>query len=310
MNAVLSVAIPVFAVIGAGLVAGHLKFVEARDSEALNRFVFRFAMPAALFGLTSNAAPPGLADARFASVYAFAAITVIFGSYALGRRLFLLSGQDAGAHAFASTLGNAVFLGLPIALSIEGWARPFIFLMLTEGLVIISIASAMMAAPARTTTNRQAFADILKRPFGNPLVVAMLAGLAISAIGVGLPAPVVTFFDILGRAAGPTALFSLGLFLATHPMPAFKAMAGRVSAIFIAKMFVLPALTMGGVYALGIRTPEYLGAAALFTAVPTGVGAYIMASQYKHYTTEIAAAISLTTLLSVFTISAVLAQLA
>ena len=59
MSPVLAVALPVFAIIAAGLCAGRFGWMNAGESAALNKFVFRFAMPAALFGLTAGTAPPG-----------------------------------------------------------------------------------------------------------------------------------------------------------------------------------------------------------------------------------------------------------
>ena len=132
MNAVLTVALPVFAVIAAGLLAGRLKLAAAEDSAALNRFVFRFGFPAALFGLMSSASGLGAADARLALAYGVPAIGAMGVAYVLARKAFALEPQAAGAHAFASVIGNAVFLGLPIAIGIEGWARPFVTLMLVD----------------------------------------------------------------------------------------------------------------------------------------------------------------------------------
>ncbi len=125
MPSILAVALPVFAVITAGLAAGRLRLAGAEDSAALNRFVFRFAMPAALFGLMSGASGLQSADGWLALSYVAPAMLAAFAGYQIGRRFFRLKRPDAGAHAFASSMGNAVFLGLPIALAIEEWDRVF-----------------------------------------------------------------------------------------------------------------------------------------------------------------------------------------
>ena len=99
MNAVLSVALPVFAIIAVGLVAGRFKLMSASDSQALNKFVFRFAMPAALFGLTAGTAPPGATDLTIAISYGAAAFVAVFGGYFLSQTIFPITKQEAGAHA-------------------------------------------------------------------------------------------------------------------------------------------------------------------------------------------------------------------
>jgi len=312
MTPVITIALPVFAIIAAGLAAGRLSLMDGGDAQVLNKFVFRFAMPVALFGLTARTAPPGAGDAAIVFSYGAAAVTVIIGAYFFSKTVFSLSGPEAGAHGFASTLGNAVFLGLPIALTIDGWGRPFVMLMLVEGTIIITIGAALMTA--RGDVANLSFArtvgKFLAGPLRNPLVAAVAAGFIYSALGLPLPAPAASFLDIFGRAAGPTALFSLGLFLATHKFPAIGAVAGRVSSIAFAKMALLPGIAIGAALMFGVGDPHQLGALSLFTLVPTGVGAFIMASQYGVYSTETAAAVSVTTVLSVLTISAVLALFA
>ena len=71
-------------------------------------------------------------------------------------------------------------------------------------------------------------------------------------------------------------------------------------------MLALPLIALGIAHFLGLSDPAYLGALALFVFVPSGVASFIIASQYGVYQTETAAAVSVTTLLSVLTISGVL----
>lgn len=312
MHAVIAVALPVFAVIAAGLLAGRLKLASAEDSAALNRFVFRFAMPAALFGLMSGASGLRRDDLLLALCYGAPALAAILGAYVLARTLLRLDAPTAGAHAFASVIGNAVFLGLPIAVGIEGWSRPFVVLMLVEGIVVIGIGAALMAAPmAAPGPNAGAAArfdagGFLLRPLKNPLVIAALLGFAVASAGVMLAPPIRAFFDILGRAAGPAALFSLGLFLATRPAPRLFDFLPNIAAIALVKMALLPLAALMLLQAFGVADPAYRGALALFTATPTAVGAFIMASQYGRYVEEAAAAIAITTALAAFSIGAVL----
>lgn len=306
MNAVISIALPVFAIIAAGLAAGRFRLMTGGDSQSLNKFVFRFAMPAALFGLTASASPPSSDDLWLAGSYGAASLITIFAAYFIARPLFALTKSESGAHALSSTLGNAVFLGLPIALSIDGWARPYVMLMLVEGVIIIAIGAAMMSPRNSTAKGFMKIAGYFSGPVKNPLVVGMAAGFIYSSLGLGFTGPVQSAFSILGRAAGPVALFSLGLFLATHQFPKLNAVAGRVAAIGAAKLLFLPFIALSAASMLGVSDPDYVGALALFVFVPTGIGSFVMASQYKTYETESAAAVSLTTLFSVFTISAVL----
>lgn len=306
LSAVLSVALPVFGVIAAGVLAGKLSLATAEDSAALNRFVFRFAMPAALFSLMSGASGLKREDGLIALAYGLPACLVMMGGYVAARTVFRRGHPEAGALALACVLGNGVFLGLPIALGVDGWARPFVDLMLVEGILVIGVGTALMSAPG---DDRQSAPAIFIRTLKNPVLVAALAGFALAAAGVVLPGPLRSFLDILGRAAGPVALFSLGLFFATRGFAVVKH-AREVAAIAIFKMTLLPALSLAFLHLLGVSDPHYRGALALFTVVPTAVGAFIMASQYGRLAEETAAAVAATTAISVILISVVLAAFA
>lgn len=306
MNAVITLALPIFAVIAVGVAAGRLKLMTNADSQTLNKFVFRFAMPAALFGLTATTPPPNADYIPLALSYAIAGFATIFSVYALSQVLFPIGKQEAGAHAFTSTMGNAVFLGLPIALTIDAWTRAYVVLMLVEGIAII-IVGAILIAP------RQDSVSIIKRvktvfipTLKNPLVVAAASGFLFSAVGLKMPESGVVFFDILGAAAGPAALFSLGLFLATNTYPNIGSIAGRAFSIVAAKLVLLPTIALGAAYLLSVDNQAHIGALALFTFMPSAVTTFVMASQYGVYKTESAAALLLGTLCAIITVSGVL----
>ena len=300
------IAAPVFAIIAAGLAAGRLGFMGGADAAVLNKFVFRFAMPAALFGLTATTPPPGADYIGLALVYAAAAFASIFGTYLLAQRLFPISEQEAGAHAFAATIGNAVFLGLPIALAVETWARAYIVLMLIEGVAIITIGASLMTPRENGLSLAGRIGKTLRAPLTNPLVIASSSGFAFSALGLTMPESGVQFFQILGAAAGPAALFSLGLFLATNQYPDIRSIAGRAASILVVKLAFLPVLALGGARLFGVDDPTQVSALALFTFMPSGVTSFVMASQYGIYKTETASALLLSTICAIFTVSGVL----
>ncbi len=305
MSTVVAVALPVFAVIAVGFAAGRMKLAEAGDAAALNRFVFRFGFPAALFALMSTATGLSEKDALLALSYGVPAVGLTLAAYFGARKIFALPPQTAGAHAFASVLGNAVFLGLPIALGVEGWARPFVTLMLVEGIVIIALGASLMA-PRGARAGAGAILGALLRPLRNPLVAAALAGFLVALAGVSLPASLRAVLDLIARAAGPVGLFSLGLFLATRARLDLKAHGGRIAAIAAVKLALLPALSFAALHAAGIDDPHYRGALALFTVTPTAVGAYVIVAQYGSYVDETVSAIAATTVMSLAMIAGVL----
>ena len=303
MPTVITVALPVFAVILIGFAAGRLNLADAGDAEALNRFVFRFGFPSALFLLMSSASGLGANDALLALSYGAPAVVLMGAAYIFARGIFRLDPQDSGAHASASVLGNAVFLGLPIAIAVEGWARPFVTLMLVEGVVIISLGAMLMAPRGASPTP---IINALTQPLKSPLVASALAGFGFALTGMTLPGPVRDILDLIARAAGPVALFSLGLFFATRARLDPGTHGGKVAAIAVVKTGALPALAFAALTFSGVSDQDYRGALALFTATPTAVGAYVIASHYGRYVDQTVSAIAATTALSLVTISVAL----
>ena len=310
MANVLALAFPFFATIFAGIVCVRVNWLSKDSINTLNIYVFRFAMPAALFAQTSHTPGLSIHDLAFGVSYLIVAIACILVSYALARHLFKLAAPDAGAHAYAATLGNAVFLGLPIAQSIPGWIEPYVILMLMEGLFIIALGSVLLAAPdqddAKERNRLGKLSEVFTRSLRNPLILAALSGFIFATLGGTLPGPIEDTFDLIGRTAGPTALVSLGLFLGSNT-PNWRAFGNLpILHIVLMKMALLPLLTFLILSVSGLATPERMGAAMLFTLVPTGIGVYIQASQRGRYVPSVTTAIALTTLLSMVTISAVL----
>jgi len=309
MDTVLQTAFPVFTVILTGFIAARFKIISDDDITALNRFVFRIAMPVAVFGLTARTAPLKLADLHYAFTYLVAGCLSLSLAYFIGRIIFSLSPPEAGLHGFAATFGNAIFLGLPIAQSLEGWSRPFIILMLMEGIVMLTIFSILIEAPGykevknQKSKNRPSLLNIIKRPLKNPIVVGALAGFFYSMTNIGIALPINNFLDLLGRAAGPVALFSLGLFLAKQKMTSKTFYNWPIFHIIIFKLGLLPLLFFTGLRLGGSFSDEQIGAALLFTLVPTGILVYLQANQRGYYIDKATSAIAATTLLSILTIS-------
>ena len=303
MDAVINIALPIFAIIAAGVIAARLGIFSANDQRVLNSFVFKAAMPAALFGLTAGANAPTVTDARLGLAFLIGSFCSMALVYTSMQKFFRASSGDASGHALASGLGNAIFIGIPIALSVDGWIRPFSVLILAEGIFVIGFGSLLIAHA--TGGKADPFA-VVASTLKNPLIAALLLGVFWSLTGMPFEGPAERFFQFFGRAAGPTALFAIGLFFATHQFPNLRDIAGRVSLIVFAKMFVLPFIALSTAYLLGIRDPDEIGALALFVCVPSAVGAFIIASQHNAGQTEVAATALASTFVSLVTISVVL----
>ncbi len=132
----------------------------------------------------------------------------------------------------------------------------------------------------------------------NPMVLSTLLGLAWTIAGLPLPAPMVAYLNIFAGALTPCALFAIGLGLSVDGVRSNLVTSAVLSAV---KLVIMPLVVYGLCVALGLN-PLYTIAAVVCAAVPTAKTVYILAGAYKVEEPLVAAAVSMTTLLSVVTL--------
>ena len=108
--------------------------------------------------------------------------------------------------------------------------------------------------------------------------------------------------ELLGAAASPCALISIGLFLVKKSNVRIEGMVTLVSLKLIVQPFVTWVIA-GPI--LGLPT-FWVSSAILLSALPTGTGPLMLAQYYRGDTEMISRAIFLTTLGSIFTLSFIL----
>ncbi len=313
MSTLITIILPLLMIVLTGYFAGAGKWLDIASARALSKFVFLVAMPLAILHFYTTTPPPGLDLLPFLGGYFIA--MVIFMALAVwsGRSWLGLDVRSSGAHAFVCTCGNAVFLGLPIALQIDGWGTPFLMLMIIEGVFVFGIATALMSWEMDPQKGggpvRQLIHGIGKSaltPFKNPIVVASLVGVSISYLQLDFPLPVQTFLGMIGKVAGPTGLFVLGLYIATLPRDEAWAMRKNIAVVSGLKLVIFPVLAGAIVYAMTSGNMIYTGSVVLFAAMPSAVASLVQASHYGLYEKETAAAVSFASIFSLGTLVIVL----
>src|ERR1700712_5971713 len=96
--------LPLFAIIGLGKLAVHLKQLDAAGSAVLSRFAFRLPVPALLFGVmaegpTADVLGPG-------GIYFVGCLLIYVLAMFMGRRLRDPSWSHSAVFALDATFGN------------------------------------------------------------------------------------------------------------------------------------------------------------------------------------------------------------
>jgi malonate transporter len=300
---VLQVVAPIFAIILAGYLAAARNWIDAAGFRGLNSFAFSLAAPALLFA-SGTAGHQGGGAAALAF---FLGVGVLYAGTLLGGRMAGLTLGATGMLSLDASYGNTVMMGIPIILASFGQQGLSILiailalhsmLLLGVGTVVAEVAHNEKAAPLRL------LAATLGGMARNPVFMAVTAALIWSSLHLPVPGAARATLQMLGAAAAPVALFCLG-----GSLKGFDARAGwkQTGATVLLKLAVLPVL----VWAIGRAmdlAPMELAVAVIAAAMPTGANAFLLARRYATGTDTSGAAVLVSTVLSVVTLSALLAH--
>ncbi|MGQ9369795.1 AEC family transporter [Azospirillum sp. ST 5-10] len=309
MSAVLNVALPVFAIILAGFLSGKAKLLGDSSSEALNKFVYWMALPAVLFVGTARRPLPELFNGPFIGAF----LGAMLATYALGALLGWLLHREKPAvlcmQGLTACFSNTGYMGIPLFLAAFGAERlaPAILATVIMSAIMVGIAVIWLElVQSHGKGLARSLADVGRAVSRNPLIVSSVLGVLWSVLlpGVDLPRPVVTFCELVGAAAGPCALVAIGLFLAGRRL---RADLLEMSWIVALKLLVQPALTWALIAGPFPLDPFWAASAIILAALPTGALTFVVASQYRIYVERTSAAILISTILSVVTLSVLLA---
>ena len=307
MHTVLNAALPVFGLMLLGFLAGRSGQFEPLATDTLNRFAFYFALPALIFIAMAKVAPDQLRQLNFLAAFAGGVVVTWIVGYAISRRNCqpaadaLIDGCNAG-------YSNVGFMGVPLCLLVfgrEGVAPAAMSVLLTACvqflMAIILVELALKGGESLWPAVRQVLISLCR----NPLFIAPLAGITASVTGVTVPAPLEQFALLLGNAAAPTALFCIGLSLAQTKLASKDyAAIGRLTAL---KLLLQPAVA--AVLALYVfpMPKMWAQAAILLSALPIGSGIFTIAKTYERDTGVTSGAIMTTHVLSLLTLSLLIA---
>lgn len=314
MGSLLSLLLPFFALVLIGWVAARRGLLPVEGIGALMVFVLYFALSALLFRLGASGRLHAGPVWGLLAVYALSSVAVTLVGLWCARRSGL-SRPDAGMVALVAAFPNTGFLGLPLLTGLLGpqAAGPVAATLLVD--VILTCSACVAWIHADGAGGQGALAALrasLRGALRNPLLQAMAAGLLVAALGWTVPPAVDETLRLLGQAATPAALFTLGAIVARAQLraralgatsqPAVSARPGVRRAVLL-KLVAHPLLVwlMGwGLAAVGHPLPDFgLAAVTLAAALPAAANVSMLAEREGADTGLIARVILWTTVGSV-----------
>jgi malonate transporter len=299
MLEIFQVTAPFFALILCGFLAAHLRLLPPNTVPALNVFVLYFALPCMLFRFTARTPFEQLVNFPVFLAYATVGILMLGLFAALARFVVGESVRDAVYGALAAAWSNWGYMGFALLPALLGpKALPIVVAAgLADLLIVVSGALAFAALESRKGGAGAVFVGVLR----NPLVWAIAAGGLFSALDVALPQALDQVTRLLGEAAVPVALFTIGVSLVR---PGTRIERTEVFVIVGAKLLVHPYLALLVAATLFRLEPLEVRTLALMAALPVAGTVFLFAERGGANGERIAAAILVSTALAFFSFSA------
>ena len=264
---VVGAVLPVFGLVACGYLAGRFGLVSQASSHALNQFVYAFALPAMLFIAVYRGSLEEILSGAFL-------LAVIAATLATALAGFALSYYGAGAPPAESTL------------------RSF----------ALAIVCLELFVNRRAGGVRRALSGVLRSPLIWPIGLAVL----LVSIQMKIPMPVERFATLLAAAAGPCALFAIGLFVSQLSIRAGARASWQTTVL---KRVVHPLLMAALAFYVLPVDPCWAKIAVVCAALPLGATAFVLAQRYRLLEAETSTGAVISTAASLLTVSLVMVLL-
>ncbi|HSP01421.1 MAG TPA: AEC family transporter [Thioalkalivibrio sp.] len=283
---VLQTVLPVFLIVALGFVYGR-RFPT--DIDAANRLNMDIFTPALIFSALSS---QGFQIADYSQL-ALAATLVVLGSGLVVLPFLRLLKVDWKTFVPPMMFTNSGNMGIPILLLAFGEAAlpAAIVLFLVENTLHFTVGMYMV-------NHRANLWNVLR----TPMILASIAGIAVSLSGFVVPSVVAVPIEMVGQIAIPRMLFTLGVRMVDADFSDWRlglwgAVLAPVSGLVIAGL-IYPWLTLN---------PQQMAYLFIFATLPPAVLNYMVAEKFQQEPKRVASIVFIANLLSIFSLSVVLA---
>ncbi|MEU8747286.1 AEC family transporter [Streptomyces sp. BPPL-273] len=264
-------------VIAVGYVLGLRGHLGPQGREVLTRLAFHVASPALLFTTLATADLSVVFSSRLlVTALSTVAVAGVFVAVGVVRR-WGVGRTTIGA--LCSGYVNSGNLGIPIAVYVLGDASLVAPVLLFQLVLVTPVAVTILdlsGGGAKGPLWRR-----LLTPLRNPIALGSLAGVAVAATGLRVPAPVMDPLTLIGNMSVPAVLLAFGISLCGSTMPMRGVDREPVLLAVALKAFGQPAAAWAlasGVF--GLRGAQLLDV-VVTSALPAAQNLYTYASTYE-----------------------------
>ena len=298
---------PVFLLIALGYLAGRRQWVREAAVRDLSNLVFLLLIPALLFRTMASVHVETL-DLRpllayFPAALLLLAVSIAWRGFTRSSVVMALGGVFSNMVMIGITLVGLAY-GKEALVTLLTLVSVHALILLTVGSVVLEL---VVAKEARQGGERAPHVfetawSAIKGSLIHPIPLPILSGLLFAQTGWAIPSVIDKPLQLLGSAFGPIALVLVGVTLARTPLGGHLRPALWICA---SKNLLLPVLVGASAWAWGI-TGLPLTVMVVAAALPTGANVFLFAQRYEVAEGLTTAAMGLSTVLALFTLSLVM----
>jgi predicted permease len=273
-------------VILTGFFSRKLKVITNEHARGLSFFVYYFSLPALFLVKMAE-----LDLAKIDPVILLGSvlpIAILIGILLLLRIVKIISNDLFVMLALSVIFGSNAFFGIPFFESLRGEAGLEFGIITSSILGPLGILGSILLFECATV--KKCGINFLKRVLWNPLILSILVGIILSLANFRVEF-LFDALDLLGRTAGPVAIFTLGTFFYDN----FSLSSLRASLLPAAfRIIFLPLATILIIYFFLESTVELRQLLVLQAGIPAAISLTVFAKRYDYRVGEISNFVILT----------------
>lgn len=304
---ILAITGPIYLCIALGYLATRGGLFDRADMRVFGKFVINLALPALLFNALAQRSVGEIFNGPYLAAYALGSLLLLgaavlwyrkAGGHGMGRSAIMVMGMACP---------NSGYVGYPVLLLTLGAPVAGVALalnMVVENLLIIPVLLALADMERHEAGHwRQVVLQTLQGLVRNPLIIAIVAGFLVSALGIPMPSPVSRTVTLFAQASSALSLFVIGGSLVGLQLQGLRA---AVAQIGVGKLVLHPLCLLAVMtWLVPIADPQLKMALLLTGAMPM-MGIYTILAQRHGHEGLASAALLVGTMASFFTLSGLL----
>lgn len=304
---ILAITGPIFLCIALGYLTTRGGLFDRGDMRVFGKFLINLALPALLFNALSQRSVGEIFNGPYLAAYALGGLIMLAGTVLWYRKVAHEGMARSAIMAMGMCCPNSGYVGYPVMLLTLGAPVAGVALalnMVVENLLIIPILLALADMERHEAGHwRQLVMQTLQGLARNPLIIAIVAGFLVSALGIPMPSPVSRTVTLFAQASSALSLFVIGGSLVGLKLQGLRT---AVAQIGVGKLVLHPLCLLAVMtWLVPIGDPQLKVALLLTGALPT-MGIYAILAQRHGHEGLASAALLVGTLASFFTLSGLL----